>query len=82
MHVVLLQILVEEVAEPIEFPVSDVILLESHKAKKPGPGSRANKEMPDWVNKLAEKYDMTVQSSRQCTGCPRRLHKFICRGMQ
>ncbi len=64
MHVVLLQISVEEVAEPIEFPVSDVILLESHKAKKPGPGSRANKEMPDWVNKLAEKYDMTVHSDK------------------
>ncbi len=65
MHVILLQISVEEVAEPTEFPVSDVILLESHKAKKPGPGSRASKEMPDWVNKLAEKYDiMTVHSDR------------------
>ncbi len=63
-HVILLQISVEEVAEPTEFPVSDVILLESHKAKKPGPGSRASKEMPDWVNKLAEKYDMTVHSDK------------------
>ncbi len=56
----------KEVAEPTEFPVSNVILLESHKQKIPelGPGSRASKEMPDWVKKLAEKYDMTVHSDR------------------
>ncbi len=60
---------VAEPTEPTEFPVSNVILLESHKQKTPelGPGSRArmtSKEMPDWVKKLAEKYDMTVHSDR------------------